>query len=63
MQNAQKTFKIDQIKPAIFTIKNDYLITNYENALTASDTYTNNVPGLSIKMGCKKYVINENLAI
>ena len=41
----------------------DELITNYENALTASDTYTNNVPGLSIKMGCKKYVINENLAI
>lgn len=41
----------------------DEMITNYEHALTASDTYTNNVPGLSVKMGCKKFVVNTNLAI
>lgn len=39
------------------------LIINYDNKLTACDTYTNYVPGLSIANFAKRYVANTNLCI
>ena len=60
-EKLQKTFKIDQIKPAIFTIKNDYLITNYENVLLIHNLITKSTNKIHFykKITCLSFINNS----
>lgn len=60
-EKLQKTFKIDQIKPAIFTIKNDYLITNYENVLFIHNLITKSTNQIHFykKITCLSFINNS----